>query len=332
MKFFLSFILLGLFSSLFARPILLRQDTVQALVVNTNAAELSKKIHLLNGEEIIALIDSLLTLDSVPAELVHSLNDYAENKRLKEDIFISLSGFYDTSIYPSQSMYNSWDTYTLYPQANLMLEEGESKELILQDTINFCNFHNPYKGLITSNFGWREGRPHNGIDIDLQVWDTVVAAFDGMVRIARNHNGYGRVVIIRHYNGLETLYAHLHRFKVKSGDIVEAGQVIGLGGSSGRSTGSHLHFEVRYRGKPLNPRSIIDFNNNTLVSDSIRLVRTKWSYVAVPKGIDFHTVIRGESLYKIAQKYGTTIQKLCILNGIKRNKPLRVGQKIMINS
>ena len=153
-----------------------------------------------------------------------------------------------------------------------------------------------------------------------------------MVRIARNHNGYGRVVIIRHYNGLETLYAHLHRFKVKSGDIVQAGQVIGLGGSSGRSTGSHLHFEVRYRGKPLNPKSIIDFNNNRLISDSIRLIRTKWSYVAVPKGIDFHTVIRGESLFKIARKYGTTIQRLCTLNGIRRNKPLRVGQKIMIGS
>ncbi|MBL4707560.1 MAG: peptidoglycan DD-metalloendopeptidase family protein [Flavobacteriales bacterium] len=332
MKLFFSLFFLGIFSASFAEQMSFKKDTVQALVVSTNESDLSKKIHQLNGEEIISLIDSLLTLDIIPASFVKSLSDYAENKRLKEDVFISLSGFYDTSIYPSQSMYNSWDTYTLYPRANLMMQEGESKELILQDTVNFCNFYNPYKGLITSNFGWRDGRAHNGIDIDLQVWDPVVAAFDGMVRIARNHNGYGRVVIIRHYNGLETLYAHLHRFKVKSGDIVEAGQVIGLGGSSGRSTGSHLHFEVRYRGKPLNPKSLINFNKNVLISDSIRLIRTKWSYVVVPTGIDYHTVIRGESLFKIARKYGTTILKLCTMNGIKRNRPLRVGQKIMIDS
>ena len=278
------------------------------------------------------MIDSLLDLDEVPSDLIFQINDYAESKLLKHDFYISLTGFNDPSIYPSNSMYNSWDTYNLYPYEESLRKNDKEITLVIQDSLNFCNFVPPIKGLITSNFGWREGRSHNGMDIDLQVWDPVVASFDGMVRISRNHPGYGRVVVIRHYNGLETLYAHLHRLKVKPGDVVESGQVIGLGGSSGRSTGSHLHYEVRFKGKPLNPRSLIDFNNNCLISDSLKLVKTKWSYTPVPLGIKFHTVSKGEHLYGIAQKYGTTITDLCNLNGIRRNRPLRIGQKLRIGS
>jgi murein DD-endopeptidase MepM/ murein hydrolase activator NlpD len=269
-------------------------------------------------------------LDSVPDKMLDELSDYVENKRLQEDIYVSLTGFYDTSMYPSRSMYKKWDTYQLFNEVTSDLKVGESRKLVLEDTLNECRFYNPYKGLITSNFGWRSGRAHNGIDIDLEVWDPVVASFDGMVRVARMHTGYGRVVIIRHYNGLETLYAHLHRLKVKPGDIVEAGQVIGLGGSSGRSSGSHLHFEVRFKGKPLNPKSIIDFNNNKLKTNSIKLVKTKYSFAAVPDGVNFHTVKKGESLFKIAILYGTSVTELCSLNSIKRNRTLQIGQKLMV--
>jgi len=317
---------------LFAQDSNKQKRMVPAIVVNTEQNSTKHDFNDLNGEQIIQLIDSLLELDSVSDAIIQGLSDCAENKRIQEDIFISLSGFYDSSIYPSNSMYDKWDTYQLFSQGSSELKPGESRTLVLEDTANECRFYNPFRGLITSNFGWRDGRSHNGIDIDLQVWDPVIAAFDGMVRVARNHNGYGRVVIIRHYNGLETLYAHLHRFKVKTGDILEAGQVIGLGGSSGRSTGSHLHFEVRYKGSPLNPRSIIDFNNNNLKSSNIKLIKTKYSYAAVPEGLHFHTVKSGESLYKIANVYGTSIDKLCNINGIKRNRPLQIGQKLMVNS
>ncbi len=307
-----------------------KKDTVRALVVsqteNTRDLELSDK----TGKEIISLIDSLLDLEKVPTHLIKEINDYAEEKILQHDFYISLTGFYDSSVYPSNSFYKNWDTYNLYPyKEELRKNDGEVK-LVLQDQVNFCEFKMPIKGLITSNFGYRDGRNHNGMDIDLQVWDPVAASFDGMVRIARYHPGYGRVVVIRHYNGLETLYAHLHRLKVKPGDVVEAGEIIGLGGSSGRSTGSHLHFEVRFKGKPINPRILIDFNHNKLVSDSIKLVKNKWSYQAVPLGIEYHTVKRGEHLYGIAKKYGTTITQLCMLNGIRRNRPLRVGQKLRV--
>lgn len=307
-----------------------KKDTVQALVVSQIENSESVDLTNLSDSEIIGLIDSLLDLEAVPTHLVKETNDYAESKLLKHDFYISLTGFYDSSIYPSNSMYNNWDTYNLYPYNEALRKNDSEVDLVLQDTANYCNFVPPIKGLITSNFGYRDGRNHNGMDIDLHVWDPVKSSFDGMVRIARMHPGYGRVVVVRHYNGLETLYAHLHRLKVKPGDIVEAGQVIGLGGSSGRSTGSHLHFEVRFKGKPLNPRSLIDFNNNKLVSDSLKLIKNKWSYTAIPLGIEYHTVKKGEHLYGIAKRYGTTITQLCQINGIRRNRPLRVGQKLRV--
>lgn len=307
-----------------------RKDTVQALVVSQNKVTDNIDLSQLSGGQIISLIDSLLDLEAVPTHLIKEISAYAESKLLQHDFYISLTGFYDSSIYPSNSMYQNWDTYNLYPYKEELRKDDDCLKLVLQDTANQCNFIPPIKGLITSNFGYRDGRNHNGMDIDLQVWDPVVASFDGMVRISRYHPGYGRVVVIRHYNGLETLYAHLHRLKVKPGEVVEAGQLIGLGGSSGRSTGSHLHFEVRFKGKPLNPRSLIDFNRNRLVSDSLKLIKNKWSYTAVPLGIEYHTVKKGEHLFGIAKRYGTTISQLCEINGIRRNRPLRVGQKLRI--
>ena len=151
-----------------------------------------------------------------------------------------------------------------------------------------------------------------------------------MVRVAYYHPAYGRVVVIRHYNGLETLYAHLHRFKVKAGDIVKAGQIIGLGGSSGHSTGSHLHFEVRFKGKPLNPKHLISFKENELVSDSVMMIKQKWDYAALPLGIEYHTIKRGDFMYKIAGRYGISVNELCELNGMRRNSVLLVGRKLRI--
>lgn len=330
LKFILIFMALVTSTRLDAQKNESKKLIVPAIVINTNSKSASNNISNLNGEQIIELVDSLLSLDSIPDRMLIELSDYVENKKLQKDIYVSLTGFYDSSMYPSRSMYKKWDTYQLFNKVVSDLKVGESRKLVLEDTLNECRFYNPYKGLITSNFGWRSGRSHNGIDIDLEVWDPVVASFDGMVRVARMHPGYGRVVIIRHYNGLETLYAHLHRLKVKPGDIVEAGQVVGLGGSSGRSSGSHLHFEVRFKGNPLNPKSIIDFNTNKLKTNSIKLIKTKYSFAAVPDGINFHTVKKGENLFKIAILYGTSVTELCSLNSIKRNRTLRIGQKLMV--
>jgi len=308
-----------------------KKDTVSALVI-APSNPLYDNISSLSGNEIIEVIDSLLELDDIPTDLIKEINEYAENKLLTHDYYNSLTFFYENSAIPANSTYGKWDTRHIYPYSDEITKNDSSIMLTLTDSKNYCDFVAPISDpVITSNFGWRNGRNHHGIDLDLQVWDPVVAAFDGMVRVALYHPGYGRVVVIRHYNGLETLYAHLHRFKVKTGDIVSAGQVIGLGGSSGQSSGSHLHFEVRYKGKPLNPRHIISFKQNKLISDSLQLVKQKWNYVALPVGVEYHTIQRGDFMYKIAKRYGLTVNQLCELNACTRNKRLIVGRKLRIN-
>jgi murein DD-endopeptidase MepM/ murein hydrolase activator NlpD len=307
-----------------------KKDTVSALVINPSNP-LYKNISNLSGNAIVTLIDSLLDLKEMPLDLVKEINDYAESRLLKHDFYNSLTNYYENSSIPSNSTYGKWDTKNVSPYDETLSKTDTSVVLTLTDNKNNCHFFAPIQDpVVTSGFGWRNGRNHNGIDLDLEVWDPVVASFDGMVRISLFHPGYGRVVIIRHYNGLETLYAHLHRLKVKTGDIVEAGQVIGLGGSSGRSSGSHLHFEVRYKGKPLNPKHLIYFKKNTLISDSLLLKKQKWSYATLPLGIQYHTIRRGDFLYKIAKRYGMSIEDLCAINGITRNKVLIPGKKLRI--
>lgn len=308
-----------------------KKDTVSALVI-TPKNPLYNSISALSGEEIVSMIDSLLELDEIPLELIKEINDYAEHRLLEHDFYNSLTYYYNDSEIPANSTYGKWDTRNILPYNEELTKNDTSVLLTLTDEKNNCGFVSPLQDpVVTSNFGWRNGRNHNGIDLDLQVWDPVVAAFEGMVRIALYHPGYGRVVVIRHYNGLETIYAHLHRFKVKTGDIVEAGQVIGLGGSSGQSSGSHLHFEVRYKGKPLNPKHLISFKKNELISDSLQLVKHKWNYSALPVGVEYHTIERGDFMYKIAKRYGISVRELCEMNGISRNKVLIVGRKLRIN-
>lgn len=307
------------------------KDTISALVI-TPKNPLYESISDLSGDQIIDIIDSLLNLDRIPDGLTKEIKEYVQNEHENECQYIALTNYYDNSAIPSNSMYKQWNTEIISPYDDSIRENDSSLILTLVDTINFCDFVAPLQNpVITSNFGRREGRTHTGIDLDLEVWDPVVAAFDGMVRVAIHHPGYGRVVIIRHHNGLETLYAHLHRFKVKSGDIVSAGQVIGLGGSSGHSTGSHLHFEVRFKGKCINPKHLISFKQNKLISTSLMLVKKKWDYAALPLGVKYHTIAPGDYMYKIADRYNVSVSELCEMNGLRRNSLLIVGRKLRIN-
>ena len=289
--------------------------------------QIFQSIEYMTEENIIALIDSLLDEETIPLELIHEISLYVKSQydTLAES---TPTGSDEPSVYPAHHFYLNWDVYNTHPYPNTLSKNDTAVLLVLQDNVRL--YVPPVVGTITSKFGGR--RNHNGLDIDLEVWDPVVSAFDGMVRIARKHGGYGRVVVVRHYNGLETFYAHLHRIKVKPGDIVKAGQLIGLGGSSGNSTGSHLHFECRFKGKALNPMHFIDIKNNTLFSDTVILNKTEWSYSVYPKGIKFHKVEKGDFLYKIAERYGTTVSRICELNGISKNSILRVGQKLRIGS
>lgn len=283
-------------------------------------------------EQLVHYIDSLFETDEVPYALINQINIFLANRPeefeevIPKDLYI---GNIEKPI-PADEMYPAWIVGNPNPYEWNLGSEDTALSILLIDHKAMGEFYVPVKNVMTSKFGWRDGRMHNGVDIDLEVWDPVVSSFAGVVRVARVSGGYGRVVVVRHFNGLETLYAHLHRFKVKEGDRVEAGQVIGLGGSSGHSTGSHLHYEVRFKGKPLNPLSFISFDEDALVNDTLMLKRTKNGYVSYPKGILIYTVKRGDNLFEIARLYGTTTYRIAELNGIRRNGYLYVGQRLRV--
>lgn len=220
----------------------------------------------------------------------------------------------------------------------------------LKDTIWLCAIddgHNefviPHPGRVTSRYGWRKGRYHNGIDISLKTGDTVVSAFSGKVRYARyNEGGFGNLVVIRHYNGLETFYAHLSKHLVVPNQEVKAGQPIGLGGNSGRSKGSHLHFETRFYDAPMDPEVIIDFENQTLRSENLFIHRglfypgttaAQSLNIAASSGAavaQYHKVKSGDTLGHIAKKYGTTVSNICRLNNIRPTTTLKIGRTLRV--
>lgn len=223
--------------------------------------------------------------------------------------------------------------------------------------VDLENFTMPTGGYMTSNFGRRGSRRyHYGIDLKAQTGDTIYAAFDGKIRVKQyEKRGYGYYVVIRHVNGLETVYGHLSKFLVDENDFVLSGQPIGLAGNTGRSFGSHLHFETRFLGKPINPNFIIDFQNKVthrdeyLVTNSSYKKTTNSSRVTVSRGasgykestgstnkyvsgdVKYHRVRKGDTLGAISRRYGTSVSKLCSVNNITPKTVLRVGKSIRIS-
>ena len=190
---------------------------------------------------------------------------------------------------------------------------------------------------ITSRFGIRGSRFHYGIDVGVRYGDTIRAPFSGTVRLATyQRGGYGHYIVITHDNGLESLMAHFSRRLVKEGDQVVAGQPIGLGGSTGRSTGPHLHLEFRLFGNAFNPEKLIDFNSRNIYLSDVEnhyLMTKADTYSHRPqleemKRAAYHRVRSGETLSHIAKRYGTTVSRLCALNRIKQTSILQIGQRI----
>jgi len=187
---------------------------------------------------------------------------------------------------------------------------------------------------INSDFGWRHSRFHSGIDLDLETGDNVFNAFDGIVKRSDYVSGYGNLVVVKHFNGLETYYGHLSKILVMEGDTLEAGDKVGLGGSTGRSTGPHLHYEIRYRGAAINPKYLVDFKNSVLTSEVFYLKKDHFKPTTTASsattGKKYYTVKKGDTLGKIASRNKTTVSKLCKLNGISSKKILRPGQKLRV--
>lgn len=246
-----------------------------------------------------------------------------------------------------------WDTSTLFPYREVSLNEMPQSVVIeLLDSVT--SYHCPYQGTIHPNgkYGPRRRRQHQGVDLPLKTGDPIYATFSGRVRISQyNHGGYGNLVIIRHDNGLETYYGHLSERLVETDQWVEAGQIIGLGGSTGRSTGPHLHFETRYYGNSFDPERLIDFKNGVLCRETFLLKKSFFSIyskagqdfddeianeeqdkqeAAEKAALRYHTVRSGDTLSALARKYGTTVTNICRLNNIKSTSILRLGQRLRV--
>ena len=243
-----------------------------------------------------------------------------------------------------------WNTTATHAYTDVELSSlPEATPILLVDSLE--SYHYPYIGRITSRYGPRRGRAHQGLDISLKTGDPIYATFDGKVRFSKAAGNYGNLVIIRHNNGLETYYAHLSQRDVEVGDWVVAGQQIGLGGSTGRSTGPHLHFEVRYKGQSFDPERLIDFQTGNLRRAELLLKRRHFSIYAkyeqdfdaevevekieeaerkAAAAVQYHTVRSGDMLGTIARKYGTTVTRICQLNGIKSTSILRIGQRLRV--
>ena len=238
--------------------------------------------------------------------------------------------------------FENWDEETIHTLKGMPLDSlPEEVDIRLVDEVH--PFVCPIKGDVRSEYKWRGRRPHKGIDLPLSTGDSVLVAFDGIVRYVgsgRATGGYGGLVIVRHNNGLETYYGHLSRVLVRSGEVVRAGECIGLGGSTGHSTGPHLHFETRYMGKAFDPQRIADFKTGQLRDTVLTLKKHYFSIYShygqtdkqskAASGRIIHTVKKGETLSSIARKYGTTVSSICKLNKLSTKSTIRVGQKLIV--
>ena len=246
-----------------------------------------------------------------------------------------------------------WDTKTLFPYKEVdMSSMPQSVVIDLIDSLT--GYHCPYQGSVhpRGKYGPRRRRQHQGVDLPLKTGDPVYATFCGRVRISEyNKGGYGNLVIIRHDNGLETYYGHLSERMVEPNQWVEAGEVIGLGGSTGRSTGPHLHFETRYYGQSFDPERLIDFKRGILNREVFLLKRSFLSIysnagqdfddeeanekqdkqeAAERAAMRYHKIRSGDTLGHLAVKYGTTVKRICALNGIKPTTTLRIGRTLRV--
>ena len=240
-------------------------------------------------------------------------------------------------MFPADELYGShWENKWVNPF------QGKNKTLVnFPDSFNIdcSSFVYPIAidsiARVTSKYGPRRRRMHRGIDLKVLKGDTIRSSFDGKVRIkGYERRGYGYYVVIRHPSGLETIYGHLSKILVSENQIVRAGETIGLGGNTGRSTGSHLHFETRFLGQAINPAEIIDFENGVPHQDSYVFRNIKINgrrsniYTSSSNQMVYHRVKSGDTLGKIARRYGTTVAQLCRLNGLKPTSTLRIGQSI----
>lgn len=261
------------------------------------------------------------------------IEEWVENYRVPPTYQVNENLTIDCVWVNHHKYFSQWTSRKINPYE---LDGAKYKDTLMvhiNDSLANVNWTMPVtNSRVTSPFGFRRFRWHYGTDLKVYYGDPIVAAFDGIVRIVDYEKyGYGRYVVLRHLNGLETLYGHMSKTKVKVGEQVSAGQVIGLGGSTGRSTGTHLHFEVRYQGNAIDPSSIYDFTEDCLKQDIYAITPSTFQYLADARKLRYHRVRSGDTLGHISQRYGVSINRICRLNGISRSTILRIGRRLRIN-
>lgn len=302
---------------------------------------------------IVIIVSVVLILLSVPACAQDLLARQAPvDRRMRTVDTLSIQSIIEREMTenPSAQLYDDWNNVYAH----------RATELPDSFRINLRNFCMPTTNrVITSKMGPRWGRMHKGLDIKVYIGDTIRAAFSGKVRIKKYERaGYGKYLVIRHNNGLETIYGHMSDWLVEENQVVKAGQPIGLGGNTGRSTGSHLHFETRLCGVALNPALFFDFVNQDVTADYYMFRKETFEHesVAINKNLvleggrsnelaretankngrnrnvrefsetKYHKVSVGETLTSIAKRRGTTVAQLCKLNHLTRDVKVRPGQ------
>ena len=277
---------------------------------------------------------------SIVSEDTSRLNEGGQQiVEMSEEVLI------DSSWVKVAGYYSIWDTHSVNPYRVDGRSYRDSLKLKLTDASRQRYAKMPLVTTpITSVFAFRGYRWHYGMDLDLETGDSVKAAFDGVVRIsAWDGGGYGNYILVRHYNGLETIYGHMSKALAPVGTFVKAGQLIGYGGSTGRSTGSHLHFEVRYQGNPINPALVYDFPGYKLRKDNFTITAQLFNYYSRAVGrsrsrsssspvrarqVVSHRVRSGDTLSEVAEKYGVRVSALKKLNpGVKT---LQLGRKLRV--
>ena len=313
----------------------IRLDTIRTqLVVPRPALEPVKSLTKSPSDP----IDTLDTANEHIKVVLHADNTW---RYYKTPGFQQVTGVFD----------EYWNETQSNPYGIEQKDLPEQWSIWLVDSLD--QYHCPFQGTIhpRGKFGVRRGRRHQGVDIPLKTGDPVYATFTGKVRMSKYFGAFGNLIVIRHDNGIETFYAHLSKRNVEVGDWVNAGDVIGLGGSTGRSTGPHLHFETRYNGFAFVPQWLIDFENG-LLRHRLFVLKKKYFNIysnyeqdfedemkneeedkkedAEREAMRWYTIKSGDTLGRIAINNGTTGSELCRLNGISRTTTLKSGRKIRV--
>ena len=297
-------------------------------------------------------LERVKSLDVSPAGAIDTLD--TANEHVKVVLLSDNTWYYHKTpdFEQSKDVFNKyWDETSSNPYKMSVDSLPYSWSIWLVDSLG--QFHCPHKGEVhpRGKFGPRRGRRHQGIDMPLKTGDPIYATFTGRVRISKYMGGFGNLIVIRHENGIETFYGHLSKRNVEAGDWVNAGDVIGLGGSTGRSTGPHLHYETRYNGFAFDPQWLIDFKTGELrhrlfvlkkkyfniysnyeqdFEDEIKNDEDDKKEDAEKAAMKYYVIKSGDTLGRIAINNGTTVNALCRLNGITPKTTLKIGRKIRV--